>query len=196
MIHFDWQLTPQRVAIHLPTATAVAADLHLGYQEARQRSGDAIPIVDVATQLAPLTRALTDGNVQSLVIAGDMFERSFDAEIWRVFRICVSRSGVRFLGLIPGNHDRGCDKAPSDLPILSDGLAVGRWQILHGDGLLPTTPVVIGHHHPCVLRRGRKIPCYLANEHCLVLPAFSNEAAGAIPDKRWQEFQRLVIGEK
>ena len=196
MIYLDWLLTPQRIAIHMPTATAVAADLHLGYQEARQRSGDAVPLVDSAAQLAPLMKALTENKAQSFVIAGDMFERSFDAEIWRVFQTCVSRSGVRFLGLIPGNHDRGVDKAPSDLPILPEGLAVGSWRVLHGDGPLPTTPIVIGHHHPCVLRRGRKIPCYLASERCLVLPAYSNDASGAIPDKRWQKFQRLVICEK
>ena len=32
----DWELTPDRAAVHLPTRTAVVADLHLGYAEARQ----------------------------------------------------------------------------------------------------------------------------------------------------------------
>ncbi len=54
MLHLDWHLTFRRIAIHVPTATAVVADLHLGYQDARRQCGDAIPSVDVETQLAPL----------------------------------------------------------------------------------------------------------------------------------------------
>jgi hypothetical protein len=30
LVHAEWLLTAQRVAVHLPTQTAVAADLHLG----------------------------------------------------------------------------------------------------------------------------------------------------------------------
>ena len=44
-VHEDWLLTAQRVAIHVPTRTAVLADLHLGYDAARQRRGEA-PILD------------------------------------------------------------------------------------------------------------------------------------------------------
>src|SRR5438270_5847367 len=35
IVHEDWLLTPVRAAVHLPTATAVVADLHLGYELAR-----------------------------------------------------------------------------------------------------------------------------------------------------------------
>ena len=42
-VHEDWLLTPYRAAIHLPTATAVIADLHLGYDQVRQRGGEAVP---------------------------------------------------------------------------------------------------------------------------------------------------------
>jgi uncharacterized protein len=194
MLYLDWQLTPWRLAIHVPTATAVVADLHLGYQDARRQCGDAIPSVDVETQLAPLMRILVKCQAKNLVIAGDMFERSFDSEIWRAFQAQISHTGTQFLGLIPGNHDRGLEKAPPDLTILSEGLEVGNWRILHGDGPLPKTPVVLGHFHPCVFRRGRKIPCYLAAERCLVLPAYSKETAGVVPDKRWQGFRRIACG--
>src|SRR5262249_34562148 len=40
-IHRDWLLTPERAAVHLPTATAIVADLHLGYNHARRRTGEA-----------------------------------------------------------------------------------------------------------------------------------------------------------
>src|SRR5438067_991701 len=35
----DWLLTPQRVAVHRPSGSAVVADLHLGYGQARRRGG-------------------------------------------------------------------------------------------------------------------------------------------------------------
>jgi putative SbcD/Mre11-related phosphoesterase len=192
MLYLDWQLTSGRFAIHVPTATAVAADLHLGYQDARQQCGDAIPSVDMEAQLAPLMRTLVDCKAKRLVIAGDLFESAFDPKIWRAFDTQLSRTETQFLGLIPGNHDRGLAKVPSDLAILSEGLEIGKWRILHGDGPLPKTPVVLGHFHPCVFRSGRKIPCYLAGEQCLVLPAYSKEAAGVVPDKRWQGFRRIA----
>ena len=66
----EWLLTPQRTAIHLPTATAVAADLHLGYDRVRRRGGEAVPISPVAQELWPLAAALAENRVRRLVIAG------------------------------------------------------------------------------------------------------------------------------
>ena len=70
----DWLLTPTRVAVHLPTATAVLSDLHLGYAEARRGNGDAVPVADLEDILAPLQAILSRLAVRRLVIAGDLFE--------------------------------------------------------------------------------------------------------------------------
>ena len=74
----DWLLTPARAAVHLPTATAVIADVHLGYGEARHRGGDAVPRQNVAAVLEPLRPCLTANAVRRLVIAGDLFEAGID----------------------------------------------------------------------------------------------------------------------
>src|SRR3954469_14587931 len=76
----DWLLTPWRVAVHLPTVTAVAADLHLGYDRVRRRNGEAVPPRGLADELAPLAEALRRSGVRRLVIAGDLFE---DARVER-----------------------------------------------------------------------------------------------------------------
>src|SRR5581483_10824006 len=47
-----------RAALHLPSATAVVADAHLGYDEARRRGGEAVPRRRLDEQLAPLGRML------------------------------------------------------------------------------------------------------------------------------------------
>jgi putative SbcD/Mre11-related phosphoesterase len=178
MMFHDWLLTPQRVAIHIPTATAVAADLHLGYQEARRLCGDAVPHTDMETNLAPLFIALDRGKVKNLIIAGDLFEKAFDPKLWQELKSRLANAHVQFLGLIPGNHDRGLEKASLDLPLLPNGHVLEGWSIHHGDGPLPQSPVVLGHLHPAVPYRGRQVPCYLLGERRLVLPAYSQDAAG------------------
>src|SRR5580700_10945138 len=70
----EWLLTPRRTAIHLPTATAVAADLHLGYDRVRRRGGEAVPGLPMARELEPLRQALIEHRVRRLVVAGDLFE--------------------------------------------------------------------------------------------------------------------------
>ncbi len=171
----DWLLTPERVAIHQPTATAVVADLHLGYHEARRQCGDAIPLADLGSILAPLLAVLQRGNVKSLVIAGDLFERAFDPALWADLNHHLRQTGVHFDGLIPGNHDRALT---GDLPLFPDGKQLGGWLVVHGDGALPPTPTVVGHFHPSIRHGGRKVPCYLAAPNRLYLPAYSQDAAG------------------
>src|SRR5438874_13425245 len=99
-IFADWLLTPHRVAIHLPTKTAVVADLHLGYPEARRQSGDAVPLTDAKTTLGPLALALREA--ESLGDAGDLFEKTFDLDVRQGFYGLVLRRGGRFHGLVPG----------------------------------------------------------------------------------------------
>src|SRR6516164_3329078 len=69
-----WLLTAARAAIHMPTATAVVSDLHLGYGEARRRCGEAVPCPSVAEILQPLSPTVRRHGVRRLVIAGDLFE--------------------------------------------------------------------------------------------------------------------------
>jgi putative SbcD/Mre11-related phosphoesterase len=186
---FDWLLTPERVAVHMPTATAVVADLHLGYQEARKRCGDALPLADMGTILAPLQRAFRRCRVKHLIVAGDLFERAFDLELWRELRERLAAAGVDKIALVPGNHDRGLDAAPPELTLLRDGHALGAWHVVHGDGDLPPAHAVLGHFHPCVRYQGRKVPCYLASSRLLALPAYSKDAAGVNVQalKRWRD---------
>src|SRR5205823_7028233 len=70
----DWLLTAARAAIHLPTRTAVVADLHLGYAEVRRRAGEAVPLRPVAASLEPLRTLLAEQAAEHLVLAGDVFE--------------------------------------------------------------------------------------------------------------------------
>jgi metallophosphoesterase superfamily enzyme len=195
----DWLLTPQRVAVHLPSATAVAADLHLGYGLARRRGGEAVPVRPLAEHLAPLEGVIGRHEVGRLVVAGDLLEdgrHGGEGEAGLAAQLLAWLGGVgcELAGVVPGNHDRGLGK--SALPLFPEGFTLGEWRVVHGDAELPAGPLVQGHEHPWVrwtaLLSG---PCYLAREGHLVLPAFSPDAAGVnvLGARRWAGHRCYVV---
>lgn len=192
----DWLLTPERVAVHGPTATAVVADLHLGYDLIRRRAGEAVPAVDLNDVLAGLRRALVRHGVGRLIIAGDLFEdgRHGGEMVVELVR-WLERVGVELVGVVPGNHDRQGGEMRGLGPFFPAGAVLGSWRIVHGDGRLPPGRVVHGHFHPGLRLAGATVPCYLVGERRLVLPAYSAEAAGVqvIGSSMWRGLRCYAI---
>ena len=194
----DWLLTPWRVAVHRPDATAVVADLHLGYDRVRRRGGEAVPVRTVRDELSPLLTALREVGARRLVVAGDLFEdaRVERAELIEELAAWVTEAGVELAGVVPGNHDRGLGECEA-LKVCKGGVEVGKWLAVHGDGEVPDDrPVVQGHEHPWFRwRPGVEGPCYLVGERRIVLPAYSRDAAGAnVRGKaRWAAYRCCAI---
>jgi metallophosphoesterase superfamily enzyme len=212
----DWLLTAARVAVHLPSRTAVVADLHLGYAEARRRSGEAIPEDTVPEQLAELDRVLRQHEARRLVIAGDLLEHPSCRAALSAFQDWLSCSEVELAAIVPGNHDLGLSECALSLDshrLFPDGFELNGWRVVHGDGAVPEGLVVHGHEHPClrwappsrVIRPrvfgGRTAPgaieaaCYLVGPQRLVLPAYSREAAGVnvLSMRRWRAYCCCVL---
>lgn len=191
-IHEEWLLTPQRIAIHEPTQTAVIADLHLGYVEARRYSGDAIPLVQLDAILKPLGEAIAESGAKRLVIAGDLFEKMYVASLWHELLGWLQARDVVLTAVVPGNHDRAWNEPA---PLHPDGFTLGRWLIVHGHVPSPGKRLVMGHWHPAMHYLGSLSPCYLVGDKELVLPAYSQDAAGVNvwPIARWQGYRCLVI---
>jgi putative SbcD/Mre11-related phosphoesterase len=191
-VHTDWLLTAQRVAIHVPTATTVVADLHLGYNDCRRRSGEAVPSAALDDQLKPLGNALKKHGSRRLVIAGDLFEAGFVTDLMKEFRHWLADVGIALTALVPGNHDRGLDGA---WPLYPKGFRLGSWHIVHGNEKIGPGPVVHGHVHPALRSQGHKFPCFLVARGRLVLPAYSTDAAGVnvANDRTWQGFRCCAI---
>lgn len=192
----DWLLTTWRAAVHVPTRTAVVADLHLGYDRVRRKNGEAVPVRPMRDVLRPLAEGMRESSTRRLLIAGDLFE---DARVEREETIdellaWIAEREIELVGVVPGNHDRGL--SPSDrLPLRVD-IALGRWQIVHGDGERPTGPVVQGHEHPWFRwRPGVEGPCYLIGADHLVLPAYSADAAGVnvLGKRAWVGYRCCAI---
>lgn len=195
----DWLLTAERVAVHLSTATAVVADLHLGYAEARRRTGDAVPCDSLDEQLAELHRALRRQRVRRLIVAGDLLEDGRCRTVYTAFRAWLDKNDVELTALVQGNHDlKG--EAYSDI---KQECKLGDWCVLHGDGPIPDGPVIHGHEHPCIRwsppsRIGNiEAPCYLIGPQRLILPAYSRESAGVnvLSVRRWRSYGAVAIAE-
>jgi len=190
-VHNDWLLTAQRAAIHVPTATAVIADLHLGYDAVRRATGEAVPESDVRAALTPLAVLAAQHGVRRLVVAGDLCEDARREAPLHDVLAELARLGVELAGIVPGNHDRtlGGDH------LLLDGIVLGDWRIVHGDRRAVRGRQVQGHVHPCIRWEGVAAPCFLIAERRLVLPAFSGDAAGVnvLGDRAWERFRCGVI---
>jgi hypothetical protein len=192
----EWLLTAERAAIHRPTATAVIADLHLGYSEARRRSGEAVPLADPKAILATLDTLRRCHGVESLAIAGDLVENRCGFESAIRFLDQAGRAGIRLAGVVPGNHDRGWIDSGLPLPLFPQGIELGRWLIVHGDQLPDRDWLVHGHLHPWLRRRTLDVPCYLIGDRRLILPAFSRDAAGVnvLAGKEWRGYRCAAVG--
>jgi putative SbcD/Mre11-related phosphoesterase len=191
----DWLLTPERAAVHQPTATAVVADLHLGYAQVRCRHGEALPDFGVGDTRTTLQALASRAGVRRLVIAGDLLEDGRCPESLEEFLDWLPRAGIELTAVISGNHDRGFPAGAPLLPVQPEGLEVGGWRIVHGDSPLPRGRIIQGHVHPCLRwRNGVPAPCFLVGTWRIILPAFSRDAAGVnvLGVRAWQSYRCCV----
>jgi metallophosphoesterase superfamily enzyme len=198
----DWLLTAERVAVHLPSATAVVADLHLGYDEARLRSGEAVPVRPLDELLRPLRAALARSDARRLIVAGDLLEDGRCRTVLEGFRAWLARSATDLVAIVPGNHDRDwcLEEGNGEGPEPGQPTRLGSWTVIHGDGSRPDGHVVQGHEHPCLRWPGRvSAPCYLFKADHLVLPAYSTDAAGVsvVGVRRWRDHRcAAIVGDR
>jgi putative SbcD/Mre11-related phosphoesterase len=171
----DWLLTPERAIVHPVERTAVIADVHLGYEWARGNAGDSIPAHSLNETLVRLDRLFdrVPDTISTLIVAGDLVESRRlcrrTAENVRQLRLWLDRRGVEFV-LLAGNHD------PQRSADVVRGVA--GWTIGHGHQPILGERVISGHIHPVFRLAGLTAPCFVASETRVVLPAFSNNAAG------------------
>jgi putative SbcD/Mre11-related phosphoesterase len=203
MNHTRLQLAPgivldARRAVFLEeTGVLAVADLHFGYAWTHRARGQILPVSKPDTTLPRLLGLLDEYRPRALALLGDIVHGELlmeenRAELRALLAALRERAEVV---LVAGNHDRLLPQLLR-IPIPREHRA-GRHLLLHGDLANDETAaihlaaaqaagglVIMGHEHPSIsmgdgVAHRARVPCFLAGERLLVLPAFSEWAAGA-----------------
>jgi putative SbcD/Mre11-related phosphoesterase len=166
------------------------ADVHLGYSWAQRRRGELGPLADFRAR-EKLIAAFDELRPEQVVFLGDLVHapRPCEPEREWIEDTLLELSTRARLIAVRGNHDRAFSREFGHLPVTP----LEFWSnenvvAVHGDRLA-AAPVpehqtlVAGHLHPCLSIKdasgaGQKMPVFLANSRCVVLPAFSPFARG------------------
>ena len=180
-----------RRAVFLESEKLLAvADLHLGYAWAHRYNGQLLPLHPPDDLLARLSDLCSDYKPKQLAILGDIVHEAVPvAEIATEINELFSKLGrLCGLKLILGNHDKKLRKlasAVADLEFIQH-LELDQFLLVHGNAPIeiPKEKIVLmGHEHPAIALgdgiKSAKFPCFLISRRVLLLPAFSQWAAGS-----------------
>ena len=157
------------------------ADLHFGYELSQRAAGLLVPLWGMKSIEERLTELLDQYRPRQLIVVGDLVhDETSGPSATALLRRLRKRCEVVALA---GNHDRHVARAIQFEP---------RWEtpgfvFHHGNCTVQDQDrvQVIGHHHPAAnLRDGAglrlKLPAFVQQERCWILPAFSPWAGGVV----------------
>ena len=155
------------------------ADLHFGYELSQRAAGRLLPMWGMTSIEERLQQLLADYRPRHLVIVGDVVhDRAAATEVRGLIERLALRCEVIVLA---GNHDRQL----ADALVLQDSWRSKGFYFHHGHCVAEVTDAiqVIGHHHPAgSITDGAglrlKLPAFVQQANCWILPAFSPWAAG------------------
>lgn len=161
--------------------TLIIADLHVGKIAHFRKNGIAIP-PELNENIARIKQALERQNVQSLIIAGDLFHGTWNTECEIFTSELKSIKGDSKVTLVLGNHDQRTSilNLPSWLIIQPRASINDRIEICHDpeDANLEKF-TFCGHLHPGFKLHGKAkqshiLPSFWLSNKLCVLPAFGS----------------------
>jgi DNA ligase-associated metallophosphoesterase len=154
------------------------ADLHYGYELSQRAAGSLFPLWGMRSVEDRLMDLLHDHKPANLILLGDLVHDCAAAE--EFFALVNRLRNSCEVVLVAGNHDRQLDNVDLVESWESDGFCFH-----HGHCVSePRDDVqIIGHHHPAgTVRDGAglrlKLPAFVQQKNCWIMPAFSPWAAG------------------
>jgi uncharacterized protein len=176
----DVLLDGRLALFHQEQRWLAVADLHFGYELSQRAAGRLMPMWGMTSVEDRLKELLADYQPRQLIIVGDVVhDRSAAGEaaglIGRLAEICGPI-------VLAGNHDRQLGASVA----LRDSWRTDGFYFHHGHCAAEVWDAVqiIGHHHPAgSITDGAglrlKLPAFVQQANCWILPAFSPWAAGA-----------------
>lgn len=185
----DWELFPDRAIWWPSERTWIVTDVHLGKAAHFRKNGIAIPSAVNSSNLTRLFALFRRHPAKRLLVLGDLFHSSFNAE-WDEFAAWVgemrSLELLDEIRLVEGNHD----VLPADV---LDGAGIdhsekwslGPFDFVHDPKDADFSPnsgrwLVYGHIHPAIRLQGKakqslRLPCWwLSSDGRLALPSFGS----------------------
>jgi len=156
------------------------ADLHFGYELSQRVAGRLVPIWGMTSVEERLMELIAEYRPRRLVVVGDVVhDRAAAAEARKLIeRLANSCEPI----VLAGNHDRHVAGSMA----LLDSWKSGGFYFHHGHCTADTAGLIqiTGHHHPAgSIADGAglrlKLPAFVQQGGCWILPAFSPWAAGA-----------------
>lgn len=197
----DLVLDARRV-VWLPAhRTLVVPDVHLGFAWVQRQRGQLLPVTGTEDALTRLADLHADYRPERIVFLGDLVHAACGLEPLRQSLTELTRqfAGGPELVLVLGNHDHRLPARLKEwsLPIRAVSCEdLGRFRLLHGHEPAPVEAleppdrlVLIGHEHPRVelgdgVATRMKCPAFAWDDRTLVIPAFSEWAAGCNLQRR------------
>lgn len=181
---------PQRAAWWERARTLILADLHLGKAETFAAAGAALNGGVLDHTLAQLSDLASSLDAARLIIVGDLLHAPAGLTPALIDRVREwRRTLLAQIVVVPGNHDRRIDAVARewDLLVTSASLIEPPFGFVHDPADVPAaSPSVatwwVGHVHPCIWLGNRadalKLPCFIASDRLVQLPAFSTFTSG------------------
>jgi uncharacterized protein len=155
------------------------ADLHFGYEVSQRAAGNLFPFWGMDTIEKRLKDLVQDYNPKHLLLLGDLVHDSAAAR--ELAQLVKKLRELCEITLIAGNHDRDLGQNVD----LLDAWRSDGYYFHHGHCVTEQKGClqIIDHHHPAgTVRDGAglrlKLPAFVQQENCWILPAFSPWAAG------------------
>ncbi len=175
--------------------TLIISDLHIGYENALNKSGIFIPRLQLKDIKRKISLILARYNIESIIINGDIkhdfgyMDRQAKNSLTRFIEFLSQKK----LRLIKGNHDVGMDRILQGYDLkLNEFIKLKNILVCHGDKIPPAnaftgvTHIIIGHEHPAISlskdNRTELYKCFLVgsykNKKLIVMPSFHNVTIG------------------
>lgn len=180
----QFQLTTEKVLIHIDSNTGFIADFHLGKSTHFRKAGIAIPSNIISSELSRLEEIIKTYQLKSVIFLGDLFHSDLNAE-WDLFLQFLESHNTLEFTLIMGNHDILPENSyvKPNLSVVNEPFRWNSFILSHHPvekQILTHSPNAFnlaGHIHPGMKVTGKartsiKMACYLERENQLILPAF------------------------
>lgn len=183
-------LLPDKACYWKATQTLLLSDLHLGKIAHFRKHGIPLPLKLAENELERLSLLIAQTKAERLMVLGDMFHSSDNAEVFLFELWRAHFTGLQIL-LIEGNHDILKEERYRELAIECHPV----WKenhILFAHHPPQTAEAeaygMYGHLHPGVTLRGLakqslRLPCFWAGSRYALLPAFGAFTGFSSPPK-------------